>query len=207
MFGKKQEITNSVDLSRGVEIKGYTPDPSQHRAFVFEAKGRLVAARVLDTGGADSIQLAAGVAELNPQHPAAQVLGDHVVIVDSATARAAKNPFTRKGVLALIDMVNASIFGYDFETEAVPIGADSATDINKVPDRAYALVHAGKHYGFRAAKSAQSRQNRRIDSSTKKVVSAFQWKEVKDRFGISQVEDAVAGAFSNLPGFGEGADA
>ena len=209
MFGKKNQTTNQVDLTKALTIKGYTPNPNENRAFVFESEGKLIAAKVLNTGGAENVELAAGIAELHPGSPAVAALGPKVILVNSSTARAAKNPFLRKSILALLEMVNGQIFGYDFEAVPVGVGPTAKTDVNAMPDRAWSMIQAGKTYGFSAAKAAQNRQNKCIDRSTKRIVGSFRMQAFMDQIGM-----AAAGAVfqeaaqaSNIPGFGEGAEA
>lgn len=162
MFNKKNLETTSINLQNLVEIKGYQPNPIVGNHYVVGCD-KLYVAQVDGTKLSNGVRVAIANAEVIGEQ--AEALGDHVILLDKSAVRAAKNPFTRKEILALILAENARING---TTAPFTMLNDS---ISGVPDRANSLVIAGEVTGFKKARAGLNRQTKLIDRSTRPIVN------------------------------------
>ena len=162
MFTKKNLEATTINLKNLVEIKGYQPNPHTGKHFVV-ACDKLYVAQVDGCKLSNGVRVAIAHAEVNG--PETAVLGDHVILLDKSAAKAAKNPFFRKEILALILAENARING-----EAASFTSMNEA-ITEVPERANHLIIAGEVVGFKKAQSGLNRQTRLIDRSTKPIVN------------------------------------
>lgn len=162
MFAKKNLEPTTINLRNVIEVKGYQPNPHEGKHFVVGCD-KLYVAQVDGTKLSNGVRVAIASAEVTGDQ--VDVLGDYVILLDKSAVRAAKNPFTRKEILALILAENARISG---RIASFTMLNDSITG---VPHRANSLIVAGEVTGFKKARAGLNRQTKLIDKSTKPIVN------------------------------------
>lgn len=166
MFGKNKIVpTVQIDLRNVVSIKGYVPNPEQGRAHVFMVPA-LKCEKILGLSKDRAISVAIATATLTDPE-AVQAFGEEVIVIDKATARLAKWPWSRTELLAMIAAENGAIYG---DHQFSSISNTAGFNVEMAPERATRLMDGGVPYGWNASRKGCDRANRVLDKSLKPIV-------------------------------------
>ena len=167
MFKKPIELTK-LDLNTCVQIRGYEPDPTKGRLYVFEAK-KLYVAKVVGTPNHTGVRVGVAVATVPHTHPMHEALGDYVILIDHSLAKKGRGLFPNKNILALLEAQNAQVFGPVYQATN-NIDPGTGVYVEDSDSRVDALANGGTPYGYSAARKGINMHNRLIDKSMKPIV-------------------------------------